>query len=334
MQPKPRFADITKRPGRLPLSLADGPFKKVPSEKLFKPYSKEEKEILAKKYTADQLRVIEAGEKAVAHQDLKSHGMIRDDRYALPYVDDLSRYDPQLDLKPREYDDGLERPERKEMNHDERVDVMAQWLDDIENGRIPSEEGAPDEERPTPLDFFDKHAAGDFMNGKAPKLVEFEMDGQRHVQDTVLKGKQVSSPFVNYELPKFKDPDNVYKQKGDQGDEEGVYDLLIKQTGMELDDIKNLNVKLLVSHRVVNQTRLGKIQSMYYLAIAGNGRGLLGIGEGKSTESPEAMKQARLAAIRNMKPVPMYEKRTIFGDVYGKVAATEVSLHSRPPGKA
>jgi len=99
-----------------------------------------------------------------------------------------------------------------------------------------------------------------------------------------------------------------------------------------LEEILRIKVKLLVQHRVVNQTRLGKIASQYVLAIAGNGRGLLGIGEGKSTEAPEAMKQARLSAIRNMKPVPMYEKRTVFGDVYGKVAASEVSLHARPPG--
>jgi len=107
---------------------------------------------------------------------------------------------------------------------------------------------------------------------------------------------------------------------------------LKKQTKMSLRDIKALKVKTLVVHRVVNQTRLGKIQSMYFLAVAGNGKGLLGIGEGKSTELEEARKQARLSAIRNMKPIPMYEKRTIFGDVYGKVCASEVKLFSRPPG--
>ncbi|KAL8742979.1 MAG: hypothetical protein Q9184_008169 [Pyrenodesmia sp. 2 TL-2023] len=71
---------------------------------------------------------------------------------------------------------------------------------------------------------------------------------------------------------------------------------------------------------------------MYFLAVAGNGRGLVGIGEGKSAEPEEARTQAKNAAIRNMQPIPRYEGRTIYGDVKGKVAATEVELMTRPPG--
>jgi len=99
-----------------------------------------------------------------------------------------------------------------------------------------------------------------------------------------------------------------------------------------LDEIFAAQVKVLVRHRVVNQTRLGKIQSMYVLAVAGNGNGRLGIGEGKATEPDEAMDKARQAAIRNMQPIPRYEQRTIFGEVEGKVAASEVKLMARPPG--
>jgi small subunit ribosomal protein S5 len=92
-------------------------------------------------------------------------------------------------------------------------------------------------------------------------------------------------------------------------------------------------IKVLVMHRVVNQTRLGKIQSMYVLAVAGDGHGRLGIGEGKATEADEATDKARQAAVRNMRPIPRYEERTIFGEVKGKVAACEVQLMSRPPGE-
>ncbi|KAG9981445.1 hypothetical protein KCU78_g21479, partial [Aureobasidium melanogenum] len=35
---------------------------------------------------------------------------------------------------------------------------------------------------------------------------------------------------------------------------------------------------------------------------------------------------------RNMKPIPRYENRTIFGEVEGKVGASVVQLSSRPPG--
>lgn len=328
---KPRFADITKREGRIPGSVADGPLKHIPSEELFQPYSPEQKAALAKVYTADQMRVVEAGEKAVSHKDLKSHGMIRDDRYTLPYLDDLSRHNPLLDLKRKpddEFDGSLEM-----MNEDEQRAAIADWLDRSKNGKIPTTEDVEPEDRPTPLDFerflYDDEA---FVKGKTPKPMSFTIDGKQFVMDTVEKGR-VNNSALNVELPKMKDDHLVYAKKGEEGDEAGIYELLKKQTKMSLRDIRALKVKQLVQHRVVNQTRLGKISSQYILAIAGNGKGLLGIGEGKSTEVEEARKQAQLSAIRNMKPIPMYENRTIYGDVSGKVSAVEVKLFSRPPGK-
>jgi ribosomal protein S5 len=56
------------------------------------------------------------------------------------------------------------------------------------------------------------------------------------------------------------------------------------------------------------------------------------VGEGKSVEPDEGRKQSVMAAIRNMKPVPRYENRTIFGDLEHKVGATKVQLFARPPG--
>lgn len=328
---KSRFADMTKRKGRLPMSVADGPLKHVPSDQLFKPYSPEAKAALTKVYTADQLRVVEAGEKAVSHKDLKSHGMVREDRYTLPYLDDLSRHNPFLDVK-RKPDEELEGPVQF-MNEDEQRDAIANWLERIRNGQLPTDEDVAPEQRPTRLDFdrfmFDDEA---FIKGKTPKPTSFTIDGQQFVLDTIEKGRPNNS-VLNHELPKMKDESAVYRKQGEEGDEDGVYEQLKKQTKMSLDEIRDLKVKSLIVHRVVNQTRLGKIQSMYVLAVAGNGKGLLGIGEGKSTEITEAQKQARLAAIRNMKPIPMYEHRTIYGDVYGKVSAVEVNLYSRPPGE-
>lgn len=107
---------------------------------------------------------------------------------------------------------------------------------------------------------------------------------------------------------------------------------LMQMTGYNELEISKLRVKAIISHRVVNQTRLGKIQKMYWLSIAGNGHGLLGIGEGKSEESAEGLIQSQYRAIRNMQPIKRYEKRTIFGDVSGKSGATELELYARPPG--
>lgn len=107
---------------------------------------------------------------------------------------------------------------------------------------------------------------------------------------------------------------------------------LSKQINQPISQIKRYRVKNLVWHRVVNQTRLGKISSMYYLAVAGNENGMVGIGEGKASEPAEARRMAKIAAIRNMKPIRRYEQRTIYGEVNGKSGAVELVLAARPPG--
>ncbi|CUS07602.1 unnamed protein product [Tuber aestivum] len=104
------------------------------------------------------------------------------------------------------------------------------------------------------------------------------------------------------------------------------------RTGFPVADIKRFRTKILVSHSVVNQTHMGKIRRMYCLAVAGNGNGLVGIGEGKSVEHSEAQRIATYMAVRNMMPVPRYENRTIFGDLDIKVGAVELKLFTRPPG--
>ncbi|EME78667.1 uncharacterized protein MYCFIDRAFT_31699 [Pseudocercospora fijiensis CIRAD86] len=125
------------------------------------------------------------------------------------------------------------------------------------------------------------------------------------------------------------------RQKPDKKDEQPVDPHLLRlmqQTGMTKEEIRRIRVKNLVSHRVVNQTRMGKIQSLYFLTIAGNMDGMLGIGEGKAAEDEDGRRQAMYSAIRNMKPIPRYEERTIYGEVEGKVGASIVKLSARPPG--
>jgi small subunit ribosomal protein S5 len=107
---------------------------------------------------------------------------------------------------------------------------------------------------------------------------------------------------------------------------------LLLATGYTANQIRDFRLKTLVSHSVVNQTRLGKVRRAYRLSIAGNGNGLLGVGEGKSDEAADAKTQSQYRAIRNMQPIPRYENRTIFGDVSGKVGAVELQLMHRPPG--
>lgn len=138
---------------------------------------------------------------------------------------------------------------------------------------------------------------------------------------------------------KPKQPDKDKKDKGRQNKQvEKAEDIdphmlrLMQQTGLTQQDIKRIRVKNLVSHRVVNQTRMGKIQSLYFLTIAGNENGMVGVGEGKAAEDEDGRRQAMMNAIRNMKPIARYEERTIYGDVEAKVGASVVQLFARPPG--
>jgi small subunit ribosomal protein S5 len=104
------------------------------------------------------------------------------------------------------------------------------------------------------------------------------------------------------------------------------------ETGLDQAQLKKFRVKQLVFRRVVNQTRMGKIPSMYNLTVVGNGEGLIGIGEGKSAEMNDSSRQAMLNALRNMKPIQRYENRTIFGKIVKKVGGTTVEITSKPPG--
>lgn len=140
------------------------------------------------------------------------------------------------------------------------------------------------------------------------------------------------------EIPRIDDP-KVRWDDGSATDENAVddetaeaYKRLAKIMHTTPDQLRKFRTKILVSHRVVNQTRLGKISQQYFLCVAGDEKGMVGIGEGKASEPDAGQRLARLAAIRAMVPVRRYENRTIYGEVKGKCGAVELTISSRPPG--
>ena len=263
-----------------------------------RPYSKEEEKRLAQIYTPEQLAAIKAGEAAVDLTDLVNQGAFRDDPFGLPYIDDLSEIHPVVD-KPVRAPESNHDPSLRFKEEDEIAEDLVDWMQKL-----------PDE--PSRLDWMKYKDNVRLMVGKE-------------------EAERNSRSYLSPELPKIKSLQPRKNEDGNKDIDPRVRRLML-QTGYTAQQIKRFRVKVLVTHRVVNQTKLGKIQSMYYLAIAGNGRGLVGIGEGKSTEPEDAKVQATLAAVRNLVPVPRYEDRTIFGDVRGKVGATELQLMTRPPG--
>jgi small subunit ribosomal protein S5 len=226
-----------------------------------KPYTERDMELLAQKYTPDQMEAIEAGEASISDEDMRMQGRVRTDPMRISYFDDFSKIRPIIDHPGEVTEDLLEGKE----NESKDEDIAALLMSSTKS-----------------------------IKAQAPK-------------EAMSRAKLIESI----------DP-RILR--------------LSQQTGLTPDQIGKLRVKNLVNHRVVNQTRMGKIQSLYFLTIAGNENGMIGIGEGKAAEDEDGRRQAMMNAIRNMKPVPRYEERTIYGEVEAKVGASVVQLSARAPG--
>lgn len=261
-----------------------------------KPYTEEEMATLQKVYTPEQIASIEAGEAAVDPEDLKNQAVMREDSMRLDYFDDLKNIHPVVDKPVRAPEENYD-PNLRFKTQDEFVEEWARWFE---------------------------------QQGDAPDATEFAKF-QQNQRLTVGKEEAERDPR-SYKAPTL--PVIPSLAKGiEKSQTDPARQRLMQQTGFSDSEIRRLRTKILVRHRVVNQTSMGKKQRNYALCVAGNGKGLLGIGEGKSTEILDAMKMATFAAIRTMVPIPRYEERTIYGDVHGKVAGTVVELMHRTPGR-
>ncbi|KAI4126352.1 MAG: hypothetical protein LQ338_003788 [Usnochroma carphineum] len=292
-RPSPKHKSI--KASDLGLVKKDGAPKQVTAKDL-RAYSAAEKAALADRYTPAQLAAIEAGEAAIDPQDLAEQAAAREDPMKINYLDDFSTIHPVVDKPVRAPEENYD-PNLRFKTGDELAEDLTNWVKDMP-------------EEPERLDWMK------FLDNT--RLTVGKEEAERNPRS-----------YLAPEIPKL----DILRRGTTEGEEiDPATRRLMRQTGFSYREIRRFRVKQLVTHRVVNQTRLGKIQSMYTLTVAGNGKGLVGIGEGKSAEMEEAKAQARNAAIRNMQPIPMYEGRTIFGDVKGKVSATVVDLMTRPPG--
>ncbi|KAI9834128.1 MAG: 28S ribosomal protein S5, mitochondrial [Phylliscum demangeonii] len=289
------------RPARRQAHLAPGAAPTTTTAADFPPYTAAQKARLAETYTAGQLAAIEAGEAAISREDLATQAEVREDGFMPQYLDDFADMHPIVDraVQPPEsnYDPALRYKTEDEIFADyahlyRRVD------------------GLPDAQA---------EAA----------IMQFEAE-QRW---TVGKEAAERAPrsYLAPEMPRIKDPEVRYARERDGVADPAMFAVL-RETGFTPQDLRRFRVKTLVIHEVSNQTRLGKIQTIYMLSVAGDGHGLLGLGEGKAVEFPDARRQSLKNAVRNMQPVHRYEQRTIYGDVQAKVGASVVQIFARPPG--
>ena len=106
--------------------------------------------------------------------------------------------------------------------------------------------------------------------------------------------------------------------------------------------LKNLNVpmkyyqklyqSILMRRGVVQQTGKGKIRRVSFMVLVGDGKGLVGYGEGKHANAMVALNAARVAAVRNMDYVERFEGRTIWTEMRTKLGSTELIMRPRPVG--
>jgi len=88
----------------------------------------------------------------------------------------------------------------------------------------------------------------------------------------------------------------------------------------------------LVTKRVVQQGGKGRMASWYVLTVAGNGEGLVGVGEGKDTENARAIEKSFIAACKDLDWVDRFEARTVWNDIETKWGSTRLYLRPRPMG--
>ena len=269
-------------------------------------FTEEDLEALKDKYTPDQIAAIKAGEEAIDPQDIADQAVLRKGHMALDYLDDFATIRPIVDIQPKAPKENYDPKLRFKTEEELALDV-ANWAINLpkEPDRIEWRKFVDQ----TRLTVGKAEAEFNPPSSEAPQL--------RKIDDPIIRAQARASKAAHNENEELMEH----------------FERLSKITGIAVQDMKDLRIKTLVYRRVVNQTRLGKISSIYYLTVAGNGKGLLGIGEGKANEPKDARRQSLLNAIRNLQPVPRYEARTIFGDVKGKVGATELELFTRPPGK-
>ncbi|QDS74617.1 hypothetical protein FKW77_008822 [Venturia effusa] len=327
--------------------------------KNFPAYTREEKEAMKHHYTPAQLEALNEAERAIDPRDLVTQGRFRTDHWRPPYIDDFTSLDPFLDRreqKPVPWSTKLKIMTEEEFvakvnQRAEDPRTTNQIFHDIEAMNLPEERQKFVNSLKRWKDTDKEAAVRQLLHGISPPADILSKDGEDMpaslkigldprdplaAVDLTAEEKAIwSDPAYSAlapDIPKFEDPRIRFKSADDDDPATAGLKRLALQTGYDVGQLKGFRVKNLVRHRVVNQTRMGKIASDYNLSIAGNGAGLVGIGEGKSTEPEDSRRQAMLNAIRNMKPINRYEDRTIYGDVKGKVGAVEVHLSSRPPG--
>jgi small subunit ribosomal protein S5 len=292
-------------------------------------YTASETELLSKRYTPGQLAAIKAAETVIDPRDVLTQGTQRTDPWRLPYNSDLSEVDPVIDHAEKIH--GREIPGKHTLTEVNAVES------DAAIAKIANENMAKLYPQGIPEGQLNPTEQKQLEEAAEASLTQAFFDPRTAYKSNPGAMEAMADPRYSVVMPDLPRLENRMARQtrrlSTEEQEDPRQKRLLQYLGWDKQKLRQIKTKTLVTHGVTNQTRMGKIRSMYYLTIAGNGDGLLGVGEGKSVEPEEGRKQSVMAAIRNMKPVPRYENRTVYGSLEKKVGATKVLLYSRPPGK-
>ena len=90
--------------------------------------------------------------------------------------------------------------------------------------------------------------------------------------------------------------------------------------------------KLVAINRITKVVKGGRRFGFAAIVVAGNQKGSIGIGQGKSKQVPDAIKKATEVAKRNQVRIPLKDGRTLHHDVRGKNGSGKVFMRSAPAG--
>ena len=90
--------------------------------------------------------------------------------------------------------------------------------------------------------------------------------------------------------------------------------------------------KLVHINRITKVVKGGRRFGFAAIVVAGNQKGSIGIGQGKSKQVPDAIKKATEVAKRNMVKIPLKDGRTLHHDIYAKSGSGKILMRSAPTG--
>ena len=104
------------------------------------------------------------------------------------------------------------------------------------------------------------------------------------------------------------------------------------EKNMDLKNKKLLDEKVIDISRVTKVTKGGRNMRFSATMVVGDGKGLVGIGSGKSNEVPEAIKKALQAANKNLVRVSLVDNRTVPHEAIGTCGRARVMIKPAPQG--